>query len=71
MSNELRINYWWLYKVSVDVSRQFVILNVHILSAFNVYMSKTSIKESLNADWISIKLKEEITVVLTVKLIFI
>ena len=71
MSNKLRINCWRLYKVSTDVNRQLVVLSAHVLSAFNAYMSEADIKKSFDVNWMSVKLKEEIAVVLWVKLTFI
>ncbi len=46
-------------------------MNAHILSALNAYISEANVKESFNADWISVKLKEKTVVVLTIKLIFV
>ncbi len=71
MSNELRINHWRLYKASTDVNKQLAVLNVHVLNAFNAYISKINIKKSFDADWMSVRLKEEITVVLLIKSMFV
>ena len=71
LSNRLRINCWRLYKVSADVGRQYVVLNVYILNVFNAYINEIDMKESLNADWMSVRLKEEIKLVFTIKWIFI
>jgi len=60
-----------LYKASTDVNRQLVVLSAHVLSALNAHVSETDIKESFDANWMSVRLKEEIAVVLWVKLIFI
>jgi len=71
LSNELRINHWKLYETSTNVNKQLDVLSAHILSAFNAYVSETNIKESFDVDWMSVKLKEEIVVVLWIKLMFI
>jgi len=46
-------------------------LNVYVLNAFNVHISETDVKESSDANWMSMKLKEKITVVLLIKSMFI
>ncbi len=60
-----------MYKVSADVDRQLVILSVYVLSVLNAYICKVNMKKSLNADWMSVKLKEETAVVLLIKSTFI
>jgi len=65
-----------LYKTSANVNRQLVVLSVYVLSVyvlsvFNAYISEVNIKESSDADWMSVKLKKEIMIVLLTKLMFV
>ena len=60
-----------MYKVSADVNRQLIVLSIYILSVLNVYMYKVDIKELLDADWMSVRLKKKIIVVLLIKSMFI
>lgn len=54
----------------VDIVRLLIILSTYVLKMF-IQLSKTDIKKSSDADWISMRLKEEIVIVLLIKLIFV
>jgi len=60
-----------LYKASADVNKQLAVLSVHVLSALNACVSEADIKESFDADWMSVKFKEEIKLVFMIKQMFI
>jgi len=60
-----------LYKASANVDRQFAVLNVYVLSALISHISETNIKESSDTDWMSVRLKEKIAIVLWIKSMFI
>ena len=46
-------------------------MNTHVLSASDAHVSEVDIKELFIANWMLMKLKEEITVILMIKLLFI
>ena len=71
LSSKLKINYWRLYKTSRDINRQFVVLSVHVLNAFNAHMSEADIKKLFDVNWMLMRLKEEIKLVFMIKWIFI
>jgi len=71
LSSKLKINYWRLYKTSTDINRQFVVLSVHVLNAFNAHMSEADIKELFNVNWMLMRLKEEIKLVFMIIQMFI
>ncbi len=56
-----------MYEVSADVSRQLIILSIYVLSALNVYIKETDIKELPDVDWMSVRLKEEIKLAFMIK----
>ena len=56
-----------MYKASADINRQLIVLSAYVLSASNVYVKEIDIKELLNADWMSVKLKEEIKLAFMIK----
>jgi len=60
-----------LYKASIDIVRLFNVLSIYILRIFNAYISETDMKESSDADWMSVRLKEKIVIALLIKLTFI
>ena len=60
-----------MYKTSTDVNRQLNVLSAHVLSVFNAHLSETDVKESSDADWMSVRLKEKIVIALLIKLTFI
>ena len=60
-----------MYEVSVDVDRQLVVLSVYVLNTFNAYMSEVNMKKLSDTDWILMRLKKEIAVVLLIKLMFV
>ena len=71
LSNESKTNYWKLHKASAEINRQLAVLSVHVLNVFNAHMSETDIKELFNADWMLMKLKEEIKLTFMIKWTFI
>ena len=71
MSSESRTDCWRSYKVSTDVNRQLNVLNIHVLSALNAHMSEADVKELSDADWMLMRLKEEIKLVFMIKQMFV
>jgi len=71
LSNESRTNHWKSYKTSADVNKQLFVLSAHVLSTLNAHISEANMKESSDADWMSVRLKEEIVIVLWIKLMFV
>ncbi len=59
-----------MYKVYVDVVESLIALSICVLRSF-IQLSKVDVKKLLNADWISVKLKEKTVIVLLIKLMFI
>jgi len=53
-----------LYETSANVNRQLAVLSAHVLSVFNAHISEINVKKSLDADWMSVRLKEETVIVL-------
>ncbi len=60
-----------MYKASADVNKQLIVLSVHVLSALNTHISETNVKKSSDTDWMSVRLKEKIAIVLWIKSMFI
>ncbi len=60
-----------MYKINADVVRSFNVLSIYILRISNACMSKADMKELPDVDWMSVRLKEEIAVVLLIKLTFV
>jgi len=70
-SNKLRINHWKLYKTNTNINKQFTVLSVYVLSAFNAHINEINVKKSFDADWMLVRLKKKIVIILLIKLIFV
>jgi len=57
--------------VNADINKQLVVLNVHVLSALNTHMSEADMKKLFDTDWMSVRLKKEIVIILLIKSMFI
>ncbi len=60
-----------MYKTSTDVNRQLNVLSAYVLSALNAHMSEADVKELSDADWMLMRLKEEIKLVFMIKQMFV
>jgi len=70
LSSKSRTNCWKLYKACTNVIRSLITFSAYILR-MSVQLSEVDVKKSFDADWMSVRLKKEIAVVLLIKSMFV